>query len=98
MAEISGDFIKHSGHFYTVRNQNGFNNALYDFFNAGKEMSYSKEEVRKMVQNFPLVYPASIIIVDQSFECSRVYIEHVDIDYIAHSWPSWYHNPDNPKF
>lgn len=70
------------GHCYAVKNQNGFNAALYDYF---KDCDYSKKTIRKMVQNYPLHYPTTIIIVDQSFECGRVYIEDFDMDDKWHS-------------
>jgi hypothetical protein len=72
-------FSKITGHCYIVENQNGFNNALYDYFK-----DYEKERVRKMVQNYPEHYPTTIIIIDQSFECNRVYIECFDIKEISH--------------
>lgn len=75
------NFIHHTGHLYTVKNQNGFNNALYDYFNAtGDGANFTKAEVRKMVQNFPPYYPVSMIIIDQSFECNRVFIEFFKMD------------------
>lgn len=77
-------FIKHSGHCYTVINQNSFNNALYDYFECDKE-NRSKESVRSMIQNFPTQYPITIIIIDLSFECNRVYIEYININEIDHN-------------
>jgi len=74
-------FSKITRHCYIVENQNGFNNALYDYFK-----DYKKESVRKMVQDYPKYYPTTIVIVDQSFECSRVYIECFDIRDISHQY------------
>ena len=65
-------FVKLCGHCYIVENQNGFNNALYDFYLRD---GHSKENIRKMVQDFPKSYPCGIVIVDQTFECMRIYIE-----------------------
>lgn len=82
-------FRKITGHVYNVENQNGFNNALYDYFGAtddGKDNTHLKKKVREMVQNFPKSYPTTIVIIDQSFECSRVYIETFDLDWEAHSY------------
>lgn len=74
------NFIQHTGHLYTVKNQSGFNAALYDYYDADKHNnSLSKAEVRKMVQSWPIKYPTSIIIIDQAFECSRIYIEILDL-------------------
>lgn len=84
-----GKFRKITGHVYNVENQNGFNNALYDYFSAtddGNNNTKSKKTVKEMVQNFPKIYPTTIIIIDQSFECGRVYIESFDIDWEAHSY------------
>lgn len=76
-----GNFKRISGHMYKVYNQNGLNNALYDYFNVddgeGYSGGYTKERVRKMLENWPKKYPCKIIIVDQSFECARVYLETI---------------------
>lgn len=71
-------FIQITGHVYKVKNQNGFNNALYHYFGAtdnGEGRNYTKKEVRKMVENWPKIYPTCIVIVDNSFNCARVYVE-----------------------
>ena len=84
---IKNGFHRHTGHFYTVENQNGFNNALYDFYSAtddGVNASYSKKDIRKMVQNYPDLYPRSIIIIDQTYECSRIFIEQFSLSEEAH--------------
>lgn len=67
-----------TGHMYIANNQNGFNNALYDYFQAtdtGDTNAYSKKQVREMVQNIPPYYPVGIVIIDQTFECGRLYLE-----------------------
>lgn len=74
------NFYKHSNHCYSVKNQNGFNNALYHYFGAtdnGEFGSLSKKEVRQMVQNYPKEYPSTIIVVDQSFEFNSLHIEQI---------------------
>lgn len=79
-------FIKVTGHLYMVKNQNGLN-ALYDFYGAtdnGENFTKSKKEVRDMVQDTPPYYPISVVIVDQSFECNRFYLEFFDMDDVAH--------------
>lgn len=69
-------FERITGHCYSVKNQNGFNGALYDFFKVGEPNSnITKESVRKMIQNFPTQYPTNIVIVNLSVECGRVWIE-----------------------
>jgi len=79
------NFKKITGHCYAVKNQNGFNNSLYDYFGVESNGAYSKERIREMLQNFPTRYPTTIIIVDLSFECGSVYIEHFDMDDVWHS-------------
>ncbi len=72
-------FRKITGHVYKVKNQNGFNNALYDYFGASdneEPNTYTKSKVREMIQNYPKIYPTTIVIIDNSFECGRVYIEN----------------------
>ena len=84
-----GKFRKISGHVYHVENQNGFNNALYDYFGAtddGMNCTHSKKGVRKMVQNYPETYPTTIVIINQSFECSRIYIETFDLKWEANAF------------
>jgi hypothetical protein len=68
------NWVKHSGHLYSVKNQNGFNNALYNFYQY-----QDKKDIRRAVQNYPDYYPADIIIIDQMFECNRIYIEHINL-------------------
>ena len=68
-------FREVSGHCYWVKNQNGFNAALYHYFSDSQR---TKKQIREMVQNFPEKYPTTIVIVDQSFECARVYVETID--------------------
>lgn len=80
------NFRKISGHVYHIENQNGFNNALYDYFEASddvKDNSYSKKKIREMVQNYPQSYPTYFVVIDQSFESGRVYIETFDLNLIV---------------
>lgn len=77
-----GKFRRITGHVYNVENQNGFNNALYDYFQASdKEQpnTYTKRKIREMIRDFPKIYPRTIVIVDMSFECGCVYIEDFDL-------------------
>jgi hypothetical protein len=60
------------GNTYLIKNQNGFNNAIYDFMDAENN---EKESIRKAVQNFPTKYPTIISIYSQMFECSRIHID-----------------------
>ena len=80
-------FIKVTEHLYMVKNQNGLNNALYDFYGAtdnGENFTKTKKEVRGMLQDISPYYPISVVIVDQSFECNRVYLEFFDMDEVSH--------------
>lgn len=76
-----------TGHMYIAENQNGFNNSLYDYFGAtddGEGNEYSKKRVREMVQNIPPSYPIGIVIIDQTFECGRLYLEFFNPDILKH--------------
>ena len=84
---IMNGFIKVTGHLYMVKDQNGLNNALYDYYSAtdnGENFTKTKKEVREMVQNIPDYYPISVVIVDLSFECNRLYLEFFDMDEVSH--------------
>jgi len=68
------------GDSYKVLNQNGFNNALYDFIGCvenGTDNSYTKEDIRRAVvkDNYPTHYPCQISITNQMFECFRIYVD-----------------------
>jgi hypothetical protein len=69
-------FIHHHTNQYWVKNQNGFNSALYHHFGADDESSksYTKKEVREMVSSWPKSYPCTIVIDDLTFECGRIFI------------------------
>lgn len=80
-------FRKITGHVYNVENQNGFNNALYDFYGASDDCDncrYSKKRVRGMVENYPKIYPRTIVIIDKVFECGKIHIEDFDLDEESH--------------
>ena len=62
---------------YRVKNQNGFNAALYYSIGCvenGTHCSYTKKELRKAVQDFPEKYPATVQFDDRMLECGRVYV------------------------
>ena len=69
----SPNYIRKSAHCYWVRNQNGLHNALYEC--VGLDKYRTKKDVRQMVRSWPKSYPATIVINDLSFECSKIYIE-----------------------
>jgi hypothetical protein len=71
------NFKKETNYRYKIKNQNGLNNALYDFFDVDNS-SYSKKDIRRMLQNWPKKYPCKITVVDDTFSCCRIF---VDIEY-----------------
>lgn len=81
------NYIKISEHSYLIKNQSSFNKALYNYFGLDKEenneSNYTKKEIRKMVQTYPTVYPCLIIIVNQTFECNRIYTECIPINKLS---------------
>ena len=74
---ITMNFKKETGFRYKIKNQNGLNNALYDYYDP-ENNGRTKTEIRKALQNYPNKYPCKITIIDQMFECCRIY---VDIEY-----------------
>ena len=67
------NYIKFTYNIFVVKNQNGFNNSLYDFMNAD-ECFYSKQDIRSMVTDFPKSYPA-VVILHKIYEISRISVE-----------------------
>lgn len=76
--EEGGNFEHVLGKVYKVKNQNGFNNALYAAIgcseNDGSALHYTKKELREGVQSWPERYPAFVEFEDKMLECKRVYI------------------------
>lgn len=67
---------------YIAENQTGFEQALYEYFEAtdnGDNNSYTKKEIRKSLVSFPTCYPCIFSINSQMFECSRIYIHSKQI-------------------
>jgi ATP-dependent helicase/DNAse subunit B len=71
------NFKKETGFRYKVKNQNGLNNALYDFYDP-ENNGRTKIDIRKALENYPIKYPCKIFIIDQMFECRKIYL---DIEY-----------------
>jgi hypothetical protein len=79
--------IRLSANLYVADNQNGFEQCLYDYFGHNtNDPSYTKKEIREMVQNYPkydpewhslghAIYPCAFVIIDHTFECGRIYID-----------------------
>ena len=57
------------GSVYDVKNQNGFNNALYNEIGVGGILD--KKDIRSMVVNYPTKYPCTIQIRSMVFEFNR---------------------------
>jgi len=71
------NYIKITYNIFVVKNQNGFNNALYDFMRVDEGCFYSKQDIRSMVTDFPKSYPA-VVILDKINEISRISVEVLD--------------------
>jgi len=85
------NFKQETGHRYKIKNQNGLNNALYDFYGANdSEYGVSKQKIRKCLQNFLTKYPCKITIVDQMFECSRIYVEIEYYNWLSSKLNKWF--------
>ena len=75
--------IRISPNIFVVKNQNGFNKALYEFKKPdeggkyGDENNYSKEELRKMVDNYPKHYPC-VINLNFIWEISKIEVEIIN--------------------
>ena len=60
-----------------VKDMQGVKEALYHFFECDTPYGYTKERVISMVQNWPehIYMGHCIVIVNQTFECGRIYLE-----------------------
>jgi len=66
--------IKISYNVFVVKNQNGFNNSIYEFMygpNYNNNGFYTKKELREMINTFPEKYPA-LVIFEKISEISRI--------------------------
>lgn len=70
------NYIKITYNIFVVKNQNGFNNALYDYTGCYDGFC-SKQEIRSMVTDFPKRYPAVVIL----FKIYDIFRISVDILY-----------------
>lgn len=68
------NYIKITDNIFVVKNQNGFNNALYDFMKVDEGCFYSKQELRSMVTDFPKSYPAAVIF-HKEYDIGRISTE-----------------------
>jgi len=68
------NYIKITYNIFVVKNQNGFNNALYDFMKVDEGCFYSKQELRSMVTDFPKSYPAAVIF-HKEYDIGRISVD-----------------------
>ena len=57
------NYIKISDNIFVVKNQNGFNNSIYEFMygpNYDNDYFYTKKELRQMVRDYPRHYPSLV--------------------------------------
>lgn len=58
------NYIKISCNVFVVKNQNGFNNSIYEFMygpNYDNNGFYTKKELRQMVNDYPRNYPSLVV-------------------------------------
>ena len=70
------NYIKITYNIFVVKNQNGFNNALYDYMDVANSY-YSKQELRSMVTDFPKRYPSAVIF-HKEYDIGRISVEVLD--------------------
>jgi len=67
------NYIKFTYNIFVVKNQNGFNNALYDFTGCYDGFC-SKQDIRYKATDFPKSYSA-VVILHEIYEISRISVE-----------------------
>ena len=70
------NYLKITYNIFVVKNQNGFNNALYDYMEVDKGF-YTKQELRSIVTDFPKSYPAAVIF-HKEYDIGRISVEVLD--------------------
>lgn len=74
----SMNYIKITYNIFVVKNQNGFNNALYDFMRVDDNFG-SKQYVRSMVTDFPKSYPTAVVF-HKEYETYRIFVDILNKD------------------
>ena len=87
--KISGNCARISGSMYIIKNQAGFNNALYHYTKivCGRDW-YSRKQIRGMINTFPRKYPCLISLSNDFFERDAIFVDIADsgiFDSIAHA-------------
>lgn len=67
------NYIKITYNIFVVKNQNGFNNALYDYMRVD-EGYCTKQDARYKATDFPKSYPA-VVILHEIYEISSISVE-----------------------
>lgn len=67
------NYIKIAYNIFVVKNQNGFNNALYDYMRVD-EGYCTKQDARYKATDFPKSYPA-VVILHEIYEISSISVE-----------------------
>ena len=75
------NYIKITYNIFVVKNQNGFNNVLYDFMDWANSY-FSKQELRSMVTDFPKSYPA-IVVFHKEYEIYRIFVDILNKDEVS---------------
>ena len=66
---------------YWVKNQQGFNQALYHCVGCieNNDGDMTKKEIRDAVKQWPLSYPCEIQIQDLTFSSNRIFLYHCSV-------------------
>lgn len=67
------NYIKITDDIFVVKNQNGFNNALYEFTGCYDGFC-SKQDIRSMATGFPKSYPA-VVVLNKVYDILRISVE-----------------------
>ena len=70
------NYIKITYNIFVVKNQNGFNNALYDYMRVD-EGYCTKQDARYKATDFPKSYPAAVIFFKE-YDIGRISVEVLD--------------------
>lgn len=77
------NFQKLTNHSYVVKNQNGFNKALYRYFGEDGQSTtvdgMGRDAIKKLVDNYPKSYPAVVVFSDRLRECGVFNIEVINL-------------------
>ncbi len=74
----SMNYIKITYNIFVVKNQNGFNNALYDYMRVDDNFN-AKQYIRSMVTCFPKSYPAAVVF-HKEYETYRIFVDILNKD------------------